>query len=108
MAVELCVADADKAVERGDVIVVVDVLRSTSSIVNALANGAKSIVPVATLTEAYALHRLHPEYLLVGEREGRKPKGFHLGNSPLEFSSERVSGMDLIMTTTSGTLADSM
>lgn len=103
--VELSANDACRAVERGDVLVVVDVLRSASSIVNALINGAKSIVPAATLKEAYALHRRHPEYLLVGEREGRKPRGFHLGNSPLEFTAERVFGRDLIMTTTSGTIA---
>jgi len=94
-----------EAVRKGDVMVVIDVLRCTSSMINALANGARSIIPVKTLREAYRLKSEHPEYLLAGEREGIKPKGFAFGNSPLEFTCDKVHGKTLIFTTTSGTAA---
>jgi len=103
--VEFGAKDAFRAVKRGDLIIVVDVLRCTSSIVNALANGAKAVIPTETLKEAYRLRDQHPDYLLVGERKGRKPEGFDLGNSPLEFVPEVVEGRTVIMTTTSGTRA---
>lgn len=105
ISLEFKATDADKSAERGDIIIVIDVLRCGTSIVNALANGAQSVVPTATLEEAYELHSQHPNFLLAGERRGLKPKGFDLGNSPLEFTSEKVCGKNLIMTTTSGTMA---
>jgi 2-phosphosulfolactate phosphatase len=97
--------DAGKAVDRGDVVIVVDVLRSGTSILNALVNGAREVAPVMTLREAYRLRRRHPDYLLAGERGGYKPAGFDFGNSPLEFTTERVKGKGLVITTTSGTAA---
>jgi len=103
--VELRARDAGKAVGRGDLIIVIDVLRSGTSILNALTNGAEAVIPAVTLKEAYELRSQRPEYLLAGERGGHKPKGFDLGNSPLEFTSERVEGKSLVMTTTSGTAA---
>jgi 2-phosphosulfolactate phosphatase len=105
ISLEFAAKDAGKAVKRGDLIIVVDVLRCCTSIINALANGAKTIVPVKTLKEAYDLQRRHPDFLLAGERKGCKPKGFDLGNSPAQYTSERVLGKNLIMTTTSGTVA---
>lgn len=103
--VELWARDAGKAVGRGDLIIVIDALRSGTSILNALANGAEAVIPAVSLKEAYRLRGQHPECLLAGERGGRKPTGFDLGNSPLEFTSERVEGKSLVMTTTSGTAA---
>lgn len=102
---ELLARDAGKAVGRGDLIIVIDVLRSGTSILNALTNGAQAAVPAMTLEEAYKLRSKHPEYLLAGERSGHKPAGFDLGNSPLEFTRERVEGKTLVITTTSGTVA---
>lgn len=102
---ELRARDAGKAVGRGDLIIVIDALRSGTCIVNALTNGAEAVIPTATLKEAYKLHGQHPEYLLAGERGGRKPTGFDLGNSPLEFTPEGVKGKSLVITTTSGTAA---
>jgi 2-phosphosulfolactate phosphatase len=102
---ELWARDAGKAVGRGDLIVVIDVLRSGTSILSALTNGAEAVIPAGSLEEAYELRNRHPEYLLVGEREGHMPKGFDLGNSPLEFTRGRVNGKRLVMTTTSGTAA---
>jgi len=96
---------AVKAVQRGDVIIVIDVLRCSSTIITALANGAKGIIPVETIKEAWAYRKDHPEFLLAGERGGLKPKEFDLGNSSLNFSSEIVKGKQIILTTTSGTKA---
>lgn len=92
--------------------VVFDVLRATSSMIVALANGAKAIHPVADIPEALALRRARPEVLLAGERHGVRIRGeqtggvdFDLGNSPREFTPEAVSGRELVMTTTNGTRA---
>ncbi len=105
VSVKFAAKDAPKAVKRGDLIIVVDVLRCTSSIVNAFANGVKAVIPTETLREAFALREQHPDCLLAGERKGRKPPGFDFGNSPLEFVQEVVEGRTVIMTTTSGTRA---
>jgi 2-phosphosulfolactate phosphatase len=94
-----------KAVQRNDVIVIIDVLRCSSTIVTALANAAEGIVPTRTVREARMIHRKNPEFILAGERRGIKPKGFDLGNSPSEFSPQRVKGKCIILTTTSGTEA---
>jgi 2-phosphosulfolactate phosphatase len=102
---EFTARDAVQAVRRKDLIVVIDVLRCTSSILNAYANGAEKVIPTKTLAEAYRLHREHPSFLLAGERGGVRPRGFDLGNSPLEFTRQRVYGKTLILTTTSGTAA---
>ncbi len=103
--VELSAKDASKAVERGDIIIVIDVLRCSSTIINALVNGAKGIIPVGTVKEALAFHKISSDYLLAGERGGIKPEGFDLGNSPLEFTRERINGKIIVLTTTSGTKA---
>jgi 2-phosphosulfolactate phosphatase len=102
---EFCAKDARRVAQRRDVIIVIDVLRSGTSIVNALANGADKVIPVVSLKEAYDLHGRYPNYLLAGERGGKKPRGFKLGNSPLEFTGNEVDGKTLILTTTSGTRA---
>lgn len=78
-------------------------MRCSSTIITALANGAKSIIPVKTVKEALEVHRLHPAFILAGERKGVKPKGFALGNSPLEFQITKVSGKQIVITTTNGT-----
>lgn len=93
-----------KHISHGKVCVVVDVLRATSTIVTALANGAKSVIPVASVAQA---KRMKGEDILIcGERNGIKPKGFHLGNSPQEYFD--VKGKEIILTTTNGTRAISM
>ena len=102
---ELSAKDATKAVSRGDVLVVIDVLRCCSTIVTALANGVKEVFPAKTIREGQALHKKYPGFLLVGERKGIKPKGFDLGNSPLEFSSNSVRNKHVILTTSNGTKA---
>jgi len=99
------VRDIAKAVQREDVIVVIDAFRSCSTIVAALANAAEGVTPTRTVKEALMLHKKHPKFILAGERSGIKLKGFHLGNSPLEFSPQKVKGKHIILTTTSGTKA---
>lgn len=97
---------------RDAVCVVFDVLRATSSMVTALANGAKAIIPVEEISQALALRRQDSRLLLAGERHGvRIPADlsggidFDLGNSPREFRSETVRGRTIAMTTTNGTRA---
>ncbi len=102
---ELVARDARKAVKRNDVIIVIDVLRCTSSVITALTNGAHAVIPMPTVSAARVKAEEHPHYLLAGERQGVKPAGFVLGNSPLEFTRDRVAGKTIIMTTTSGTAA---
>jgi 2-phosphosulfolactate phosphatase len=96
----------------GAVCVVFDVLRATSSMLTALGNGALKIHPAGTIAEALQLRQAHPGALLAGERQGVRILAaqtggidFDLGNSPREFSAERVAGREIIMTTTNGTRA---
>jgi 2-phosphosulfolactate phosphatase len=84
---------------------VIDVIRATSTIVAALAYGAPGVQPVASVGDAFAWKARNPEALLAGERGGRPLPGFDLGNSPEEFSAERVQGKAIILTTTNGTQA---
>ncbi len=97
---------------RDTVCVVFDVLRATSTMVTALANGATALIPVAEIPEAVAIRKRQPEVLLAGEREGVRIQAgmaggtaFDLGNSPREFTPERVSGRLVVTTTTNGTRA---
>jgi 2-phosphosulfolactate phosphatase len=89
---------------RGCSAVVIDVLRSSSSIVTALANGAREVIPVRTPAEAgeFATRSGRGNCLLAGEREGRRIEGFDLSNSPPEFSREVVEGRTLIFASTNG------
>ncbi len=94
------------------VCVVFDVLRATSTMITALANGAEAIYPVSEIEEALELRRRNPEILLAGEREGFRIEAsaangtvFEFGNSPREFTSNRVSGRTIATTTTNGTRA---
>ncbi len=91
----------------GSVVVVIDVLRASTTIATALTNGCTEIIPVGDIDSAFALAtKLPPTQVLIGgEREGRKVAGFHLGNSPLEYSKEAVAGKTLILATTNGTRA---
>jgi 2-phosphosulfolactate phosphatase len=85
--------------------VAIDVLRATSTLAVALANGATHVRPVATRAEAMEEKRHRPGALLCGEREGRRIEGFDLGNSPFEYPPEVVRGRELIFASTNGSLA---
>ncbi len=92
--------------------VVFDVLRATSTMLTALGNGAAGIVPVVEIEEALAWRARQPDILLAGEREGLRIRAaqtgsvdFDLGNSPREFTREKVASRTIAMTTTNGTRA---
>jgi 2-phosphosulfolactate phosphatase len=89
------------------VVVVIDVLRATSVMVQAISEGASEIIPLATVEEAFRMAKAFPRgfVLLGGERESKEIPGFDLGNSPREYIAERVKGKKLILTTTNGTKA---
>ena len=91
----------------GRVIVVVDVLRATSTIIEAMANGARAVIPVDTVEKAVrtAAEIGRAEVMLCGERGTKPIEGFPMGNSPGEFTAEKVAGKTLVMTTTNGTPA---
>jgi 2-phosphosulfolactate phosphatase len=89
---------------RGTLCVVIDVLRASTTIVTALANGCPAVIPVETPGEARALAQKQG-CLLGGEREGLRIEGFDFGNSPLEYVPEKVSGRPIAFTTTNGTRA---
>jgi len=92
--------------------VVFDVLRATSTFVTALHNGAKAVIPIAEISEALAIRQKQPGVLLGGERDGVRIRAaqtggvdFDLGNSPREYTPEKVRGKTIVSTTTNGTRA---
>jgi 2-phosphosulfolactate phosphatase len=91
----------------GKPVLVVDVLRTTTTMIAALANGAKAIVPAATAEDALRLaaNLERDAVLLAGERGAERIAGFALGNSPLEMEPDTVTGKTLVMATTNGTAA---
>src|SRR5438034_477845 len=88
-------------------VVVVDALRATTTIVTALANGAKAVIPAATSEEAVRLaSNLEKDgVVLAGERRSVKMEGFALGNSPREMTAAAVAGKTIVLATTNGTPA---
>jgi len=92
---------------RNKSVVIIDVLRASTTIVNALNNGAKAIIPVGDMGEASKIAQNvdSDNYLLCGEKDGVKIEGYDLGNSPLEFTNEMVGNKTLIFNTTNGTKA---
>lgn len=86
-------------------VIVIDVLRATSTMVTALANGCQAIIPVLTLEEALNKRLEIPGALLGGERRAMQIEGFDMGNSPFDYAPEKVGGKRVIMTTTNGTRA---
>lgn len=89
------------------VVLVVDVLRASTSIAAALNNGARAVIPFEGVDEAITRSRSleRSEVVLAGERKMAPIAGFQLGNSPREFTAEAVSGKIVVMTTTNGTAA---
>lgn len=91
----------------GATAVIIDVLRASSTIITALANGATGVAPCGKPEEARAIRDQRPTgtTLLGGERGGIRIDGFDYGNSPAEYSRDRVAGKLLSFTTTNGTKA---
>jgi 2-phosphosulfolactate phosphatase len=105
--VYLNVTEVDPALLPDAAVVVIDVVRATTSILEALANGARAIYPTASTEEAVKLLSSlgREDTLVCGERKGVKIEGFDLGNSPSEFARKVVEGKRIVMSTTNGTVA---
>ncbi|MBK9226002.1 MAG: 2-phosphosulfolactate phosphatase [Ignavibacteria bacterium] len=86
-------------------IIVIDVLRATTTITVSLANGAKEVIPTENIATAVRVAKGSKNSILCGERNGRVIDGFKLGNSPLEYTSEEIKDKALIFSTTNGTQA---
>jgi 2-phosphosulfolactate phosphatase len=82
---------------------VIDVIRATTTIATILAKGAEEILIAKNKTEAFLFKKMYKRYILCGEEGGHPPKGFDYGNSPLEFSKMKFSGLGVILKTTNGT-----
>lgn len=104
LTVALTPREAAEGTLRGAAVAVIDVLRATSTIPRALAEGASRVIPVATVEQATSLHASldRDHALLCGEREGKRIEGFHLGNSPAEYRREVVEGRPLVFCSTNG------
>jgi 2-phosphosulfolactate phosphatase len=100
-------AEAHAVEMQGATAIVMDVIRATSTIIEALAAGARAVYPTISTEDAIRLVTSlgRKEALLCGERKGLKIDGFDLGNSPAEFTKEKVEGKQLVMSTTNGTRA---
>lgn len=97
-------AETDRA---GRVIAVIDVLRASTSIVTALANGARAVVPFEDADELMTRARQFErgDVRLAGERKMLPIAGFDMGNSPAQFTSAAIDGRTVLLTTTNGTRA---
>lgn len=85
------------------VVVIIDVFRATSTIAAALHNGAKCVIPVASVQECIELGQHIPNSITAGERDGKVAAGLEYGNSPSEYPRSFVEGKTLVLTTTNGT-----
>ncbi len=100
-------AIADELYFTGKTTVVIDVLRASTTIIAALQNGAREIIPVGTVEFAVKVSggMFGGQTLLGGERNTKKIEGFALGNSPFEYTEDIVAGKSIIFYTTNGTKA---
>jgi len=95
---------ADEVALRDKTVIAIDVLRASTTIITALHNGAREVIPVTTVESAVKLagQLAGDVVLLGGERGGRMIQGFSLGNSPAEYSTERVKGKSIVFSSTNG------
>lgn len=84
------------------IVVIIDVLRATSTIATALHNGAKAIVPVDSVPECIRIGK-QIEAITAGERDGKIAEGLQYGNSPFEYPPHFIKDKTLVLTTTNGT-----
>ncbi|MBC6492770.1 2-phosphosulfolactate phosphatase [Flavihumibacter stibioxidans] len=87
---------------RDSIVVIIDVLRATSTIATALYNGAKSIIPVDSVARCIELGN-QMDAITAGERDGKVAEGLTYGNSPFEYPREFIADKTLVLTTTNGT-----
>ena len=100
---EVCLSPAiyDKHSDNQNIVVIVDILRATSSICAAIHNGVKSIIPVATVDQARVMKQ--QGYMVASERDGYVLDFADFGNSPFNFSPDKVKGKEIVYSTTNGT-----
>lgn len=84
------------------IVVIIDVLRATSTIATALHNGAKEVIPVDSVTDCIRIGTSMGG-ITAGERDGKVAKGLSYGNSPFEYPASFIAGKTLVLTTTNGT-----
>ena len=84
------------------IVVVIDVLRATSTIATALSNGASCVIPVDDVEKCIAIGK-SMNCITAGERDGKIADGLEYGNSPFEYPREFIQGKVLVLTTTNGT-----
>ncbi len=84
------------------IVVIIDVLRATSTIATALYNGARSVIPVDSVSRCIEIGK-QIEGITAGERDGQIAEGLEYGNSPFEYPREFIEGRTLVLTTTNGT-----
>ncbi|MFC3883571.1 2-phosphosulfolactate phosphatase [Bacillus songklensis] len=95
----------DHQLEPSDINIVIDVIRAFTVAHYAFLNGAKEILLVGTVDEAFKLKDMHPHYLLAGEVKGLAIEGFDLDNSPNRIASQRIEDRTLVQKTTNGVKA---
>ncbi|PWV54026.1 2-phosphosulfolactate phosphatase [Chitinophaga sp. S165] len=89
---------------KNSIVVIIDVLRATSTICTALYNGAAKVIPVASVPECISIgEALGHDAITAGERDGQIAEGLLHGNSPFEYSREFIQDKTLVLTTTNGT-----
>ncbi|WP_423147397.1 2-phosphosulfolactate phosphatase [Rubrolithibacter danxiaensis] len=88
---------------KNSIVVIIDIFRATSSICYGIENGAEAIIPVASVEACRSY--CSTEFLLAAERDGKVVEGFDFGNSPFDYTSEKVEGKTVVLTTTNGTHA---
>lgn len=84
-------------------VVVIDVIRAFTTAAYAFSKGAKQIVLVSKVEEAFRLKKEHPDWLLMGEEGGFRIEGFDFGNSPVEIGEGSLEGKTLVQRTSAGT-----
>jgi 2-phosphosulfolactate phosphatase len=84
------------------IVVIIDVLRATSTIATAMYNGAKCVIPVDSVSRCIELGK-QIDGITAGERDGKVADGLVHGNSPFEYPREFIEGKTLVLTTTNGT-----
>mgnify|MGYP003575356678 FL=1 len=103
--IEVCLTPAllDLYAIENSIVVVIDILRATSSITYGIENGAEAIIPVMNVEDCLAY--ADKGYLLAAERNGEVVAGYDFGNSPFSYTAEKVAGKTIVLTTTNGTKA---
>jgi hypothetical protein len=102
-SIEVCFSPLSYPLFKNDeaIVVIIDIFRATSAICTAFHHGVNSVIPVATVDEAWDYKR--KGYIAAAERQGEVVPGFEFGNSPFSYMGEGVKGKTIVLTTTNGT-----